>query len=259
MLLGALQGATEFIPVSSSGHLVVVPWLLGWSDPGLAFQAIIHLGTAAAVAVYFRRDLLALASALLPGARRDGDARLLIRLIVATIPAAAIGYAFESHFEALFSRPPQAAVHLLVTGVLLVTAERLGRHAEGLSQPSVAGAIIIGLAQALAILPGISRSGATIAAGLMVGLKRSEAAHFSFLMAVPVIAGAGALELAQLASSNRLTISAPDLLLGLIAAALVGYGSIAWLLAYLRTRRLYPFALYCWLVGAVALAYAYLG
>lgn len=281
--LGILQGATEFLPVSSSGHLVLVPWLLGWPAPGLAFDALVHWGTALAIVVYFWRDWVALVRAALrsllvlvrPRVRRaqadesvsepqaatlpsteQAEARLAWLIILGTVPAALVGWLLEDLFEGMFARPVAAAAFLLVTAALLTASERFGRRERGLDTLTWRDALLVGLAQALAILPGLSRSGATIAAGLARGLKREQAARFSFLLATPIILGAGLLKLVDLAQVGGLAAQVPVLVAGFLAAGLVGFGCIHFLLRYLQRRRLYPFAIYCAAAGLACLLVA---
>ncbi len=264
ILLGILQGATEFLPVSSSGHLVLVPWLLNWPAPGIAFNAVVHWGTAVAVIAYFWRDWIDLALAvpqvlkLRPGGldKLPLNARLLLLIILGSIPAAAIGYALDDFFEAMFARPTAAAAFLLGTAALLSVSERLGRREREIEALNWLDALLIGFAQALAIFPGISRSGATISAGLGRQLKRETAARFSFLLATPIILGAGLLKVVDLIQMGGLAAQASMLLVGFVAAALVGFGCIHFLLRYLQRRRLYPFAIYCAAVGFACLLIA---
>lgn len=273
-LLGVLQGATEFLPVSSSGHLVLVPWLLGWDEPGLAFDAVVHWGTALAVVVYFWRDWVSIVTAFFRslrsvvqrlraaltgeagGGSMSSDAALAWLILLGTVPAALIGFLLEDFFEGMFSRPAAAALFLLVTATLLTVSERLGRRRRELDRLIWVDALVVGLAQALAIFPGISRSGATIAAGLARGLRREPAARFSFLLATPIILGAGLLEVVDLAGVGGLTVQAPTLLLGFLSALVVGFGCIHFLLRYLQRRRLYPFAIYCAVAGVACLLLA---
>lgn len=262
IILGILQGATEFIPVSSSGHLVLVPWLLGWDEPGLVFDTVLHLGTLLAVLAYFWRDWWRLIAAWLRGLARwrwdDPDARLVWILVVGTIPAAVLGFLLEDFFESLFGQPAWVAVFLLVTAVLLALSERLGRRLHQMAALRWPDALLIGLGQALAIAPGISRSGATIAAGLGRDLDRPAAARFSFLLATPIILGAGAFKLLDLLALPDPLAQLPVLAAGFLAAALSGYLCIWGLLRYLQRGRLYPFAVYCALAGSAALAVALL-
>jgi len=259
-ILGVLQGATEFLPVSSSGHLVLVPWLLSWESPGLAFDTVVHWGTALAVIAYFWRDWIALIRAvlraLLQRSLADPNARVAWLIILGTIPAALIGYLLEDFFEGMFARPAAAAAFLLATAALLTASERLGRRKRDLDALAWRDALLIGLAQALAIFPGVSRSGATIAGGLARGLKREPAARFSFLLATPIILGAGLFKLLDLAQEGDLTTQISALAVGFVAAGAVGLGCIHFLLRYLQRRRLYPFAIYCTLVGIACLLVA---
>jgi undecaprenyl-diphosphatase len=282
IILGIVQGATEFIPVSSSAHLVLVPWLLRWPSPGLAFDTVLHLGTLLAVIVVFWRDLLALAAAwlrsvtALPGlvmrrsnpkamatdASREGvarsisgspEARLAWWIILGTIPAALMGVLWEDQFEALFHSPIRVAALLLVTGVWLVLAERLGRKERRAEDLKWWQSLLVGLAQGCAIAPGISRSGATIGAGLLLGLRREAATRFSFLLATPIILGAGLLQIKKLLESGGLGANLAGLVLGFLAAFVSGYACIRFLLGYVRSRGLSVFAVYCWVAGPVAI------
>ena len=277
LVLGLLQGATEFLPVSSSGHLVLVPWLLGWPDPGLVFDTIVHWGTALAVVGYFWRDWLALIGAtgrdMLALARRGGrwdqatpvsaETRLLGLIVLATLPAALAGMLFEDFFEAIFSRPVAVAGFLLLTAAVLAGSEWLGGRRFGAQRRDLrtltwVDALLVGLGQALAIFPGLSRSGTTIAAGLARGLRREEAARFSFLLATPVILGAGLAKLVDLAQAGDLAVQAPALAIGFVAAGLAGLACVHFLLRFLQRRPLYPFAVYCVLAGVFSLVVALL-
>jgi undecaprenyl-diphosphatase len=257
ILLGIVQGATEFIPVSSSGHLVLVPWLLCWESPGLVFDAVVHWGTLLAVLAYFWRDWRELVTAWIGGLFRwdwhHPAARLMWLIILGSIPAAVIGYLFESAFESLFGEPVWVSVFLLVTAALLTLSERFGRCTRGVGDMRWPDALVVGLGQAAAIAPGISRSGATMATGLLRGMRRSDAARFSFLLATPIIFGAGLFKLLDLFSSSDLTAQVPALFAGFGAAAISGFLCIAFLLRYLQRGRLYPFALYCALLGVLCL------
>jgi undecaprenyl-diphosphatase len=266
-----LQGATEFFPVSSSGHLVLVPWLLRWQSPGLVFDAVVHWGTAVAVIAYFWDDWLALIQAAINSLREwrffrsqaaesgtwddqgAGPAPLAWLIVVGTLPGVLAGYFLEDFFERVFARPAAAAGFLLVTAGLLAASEWLGRRERDLDELEWLDALVVGVGQALAILPGISRSGATIAAGLVRGVKREPAARFSFLLATPIILGAGLLKVVELVGGGGLATYGPALLVGFLAAAAVGLGCIHFLLRYLQRRRLYPFALYCAVFGITCL------
>jgi len=265
-ILGLIQGLTEFIPVSSSGHLVLVPWVLKWPAPGLAFDTMVHWGTLIAILAYFWRDWLRIIGGFLrslttsgPWSTRPGgrlvnvDSQLAWWLIIGTIPAAIIGYLFQGFFESLFNNPTAVSIFLLATALILALSERLGRRVHTMDQVQLSDAVLIGLAQAAAIAPGISRSGATIAAGLGRGLNREASAHFSFLLATPAIFGAGLLQLVDLLRTGNLGQQIPTLLTGFLVAVVSGYLCIKFLLAYLRQGKLYVFAGYCAVVGMAAL------
>jgi undecaprenyl-diphosphatase len=253
IILGIVQGLTEFIPVSSSGHLVLLPWLFGWPEPGLAFDTVLHLGTLLAVLIVFWRDFIILAVAWLRSlVQHKADtpqARLAWWVVLGTLPAALLGALLEKHFEALFSAPLYVAVFLGITGLWLVLAERMGRRERQVEDLTWWQTLLVGLAQGLAIAPGISRSGATIGAGMLWGLKREAAARFSFLLAAPIIFGAGLLQLKKLLGVPGLGRELPLLALGFLAAFITGYLCIRFLLGYLKEHRLTVFAAYCWVVG----------
>ena len=273
LVLGVLQGTTEFLPVSSSGHLVLVPWLLGWPPSGLAFDTMVHWGTAVAVVIYFWRDWVTLVRAAFgaashtiecwlhgtPASQLPADARLAGLVLLGTVPAAIAGYLLDDFFERMFARPAAAAAFLLVTAILLALSEWLSRRQRDLDSLTWLDGLLIGLAQALAILPGISRSGATIAAGLARGIKRQPAARFSFLLATPIILGAGGLKLIDLLQAGTMAAQAPTLVVGFVGACVVGLGCIHFLLRYLQRGRLYPFAIYCAVAGSFCLVAALVG
>lgn len=270
LVLGILQGATEFIPVSSSGHLTLVPWLLKWEfDPLLkgAFDVLTHWGTLVALVAVFWRDLWALflgglrtLAGLREGgirgiasrAQQDAQGRLAWLIVIGSIPAAVLGVLLEDLFEMLFGAPPLVCLLLLVTAGLLAVSEWRGKKAREVEDLGTLDALLIGLGQALAIAPGISRSGATIASGLLRGIKRDAAARFSFLLSTPVIVGAGVWQLKDLFEARGEAALAP-LVAGFAASAVLGYVCIRFLLAYLRRKGLYPFAIYCAVAGTACL------
>ena len=258
ILLGIVQGATEFVPVSSSGHLVIVPWLLRWPEPGVAFDTMLHLGTLLAVVLVFWKELRSLARAGVRSviARRieTTEARLACWVLLATIPAALMGIVLEHQFEALFSTPLFVAVFLLVTGIWLVLAERLGRRERRAEDLHGWQSLLVGVAQGVAIAPGISRSGATMGAGMLLGLKRDEAARFSFLLSVPIILGSGLMQARKLLGSPDLGPQLLPVLFGFSAAFVTGHACIRFLLSYLRDHSLSVFAVYCWMLGLLTLA-----
>jgi undecaprenyl-diphosphatase len=253
LILGIVQGLTEFLPVSSSGHLVLVPALLGWAAPTIAFDTVLHLGTLFAVLAYFREDWVRIVRAGLGSiARRKvatPDERLAWYVAIGCVPAALAGVLFNKFFESMFSRPVMVGYFLLVTAGLLLASEALGRQHRELSKLRLPDALIIGLAQAVAILPGVSRSGATISGGLFIGLSREASARFSFLLAAPIIFGAGLVQMPKAVKAASGSSEMAALIIGFSAAAIVGYFAVSFMLRYLKTRSLYPFAAYCALVG----------
>ncbi len=259
LFLGILQGLTEFLPVSSSGHLVIVPWLLGWDQASLTFDTMVHWGTLLAVVIYFRQDILLYVRSAWESIRRRSldvpHARVAWAIAVGSIPAALAGLLLQDTFENLFHAPRKAAAFLLVTAVLLIVSELIGRRTRALEEVGLVDGFLIGVGQALAITPGISRSGATIATGLARGLERDAAARFSFLLGLPIIFGAGLMQLKDIAVG-----SAPEstgiLAMGFLAAAISGYLAIHSLLRFVRNHSLYVFALYCAALGGLVLLFA---
>ena len=257
IILGIVQGLTEFIPVSSSAHLVLVPWLLGWelpADAKFVFDVLVQLGTLAAVIVYFWKDLVAIAVAVLTGLARGKpfgtpEARLGWLVVLATIPAVVLGLLFKDFFEAAFGSPTGTAALLLVTAAALVVAERVGRGTREVTGITWLDALLIGLAQAVSILPGVSRSGSTISAGRALGLARPAAARFSFLMSVPVMVGAGVVAGKDLVDVPNFSSYVLPIGLAMVVAGVVGFLCIRWLISYLGRGSLYGFAIYCAVFG----------
>jgi undecaprenyl-diphosphatase len=262
-ILGIVQGATEFVPVSSSGHLVLVPWLLGWPDSTFSFEVLVQWGTLIAVFVYFWQDLWAITrgtiSALVRGKPLETtSARLGWYIVLGTIPAVVFGFLLKDVFERVFAQPVHTAALLLGTAVVLLVAELCGRRIRNLETLDWLDALIIGLWQVAALLPGISRSGATIGGAVLRGFNRESAARFSFLLSVPAMLGAGLLAILDLTQSGTLLHDLPVLLVGFGSAALSGYLCIRWLLSYLKRHSLYVFSAYCAVVGALCLALAWI-
>jgi undecaprenyl-diphosphatase len=265
-----LQGISELFPVSSLGHAVILPALLGWdidqhSPSFLPFLVVLHLGTAAALLFYFWRDWIQLLLAVLgrPTERpRDEELRLLVLIIIATIPAAVVGFVLNKFLRGLFGVPSVAAVFLIVNGFVLFAGERLKRRSTGASTELAAlrwqGALMIGLWQCAALIPGISRSGVTMVGGLLAGLHHKEAARFSFLIATPIIIGAAVLEVPKLLHHDGVAgggITGLAIVSGVVAG-ITAYLSIAFLMRYFKTHdfeALDPFAWYCWVAGALSL------
>ena len=237
LLLGLVQGATEFLPISSSAHLYAIPYLFGLNDPllsSLAFGAVIHLGTLAAVLVALRRDVVRIirvaVNTLTSGGRRRGDhadERLIIAIVIGTVPAVLLGLAAGDLLESAVRTPVVVAAAVTVGALVLWLAERVGTRERPLQSLGIVDGLMIGLAQALALIPGISRSGATISGGLFLGFRREAAARFGFLLGIPAIAGAGTIELKHLLeSSEDLAASAPLLAIGVVSAFISGLVAI---------------------------------
>jgi undecaprenyl-diphosphatase len=257
VFLGIVQGLTEFLPISSSGHLLLVQYFLGMDQErfGLSFDAAIHTGTVLAVVWFFQRDLLAMARAFLGSLPRpdfsDIQQRMAYLILVATVPAALIGFLFEDFFATAVRSPWIVVFNLVFVGLLFLVAEAAGSKTRSASKLGPLGAFGVGLAQASALVPGISRSGATITCGLFLGLRREEAARFSFLMSVPVTAAAAVLSLVEAAGEGMDAHEAAMFLVGSASSAVVGYLAIRFLLRFLARHTLRVFAYYRFALAAV--------
>lgn len=262
IVLAVVQGLTEFLPVSSTAHLILVPWLLGWQDPGLTYDVALHAGTLLALLVYFARDWLRMLRAFFsrrPLHRLPGSRRFFGLIALATLPAALAGYFFESYAESVFRGPLLVAGALMGIALLMWVADRRRRLARTVESINLVDAIVIGLAQAVALVPGTSRAGITITAGLFRNLTRESAARFSFLLATPIIGGATlkkGLEVWQQGFPPGL--SPTDFAVGFAVAALTGYAAIAFLLRYLQVRTLKIFVAYRLALGVIILAVEFL-
>jgi len=259
ILIGIIQGATEFLPISSDGHLVLVPAILGLQQPDLVLIGLVHAGTLLAIVAYFWRDIVTILRAVLGGlARRrpfdDANARLGYFMVLGSIPAAIAGLLAMNFFEEQFGSPTVAALGLLVTAAFLIVGERLRRGTKPLDRLTWVDTLIIGSFQVLALLPGVSRSGTTIAAGLGRGLDRPTAARFSFLVGLPAIAGAGLLSIIDIFSAQG-SLPATHYLVAFLTAAVVGYLCITFLLNWVKGHTLYPFAVYCIAFGVLFLLF----
>ena len=264
VVLAIVQGVTEFLPISSSGHLILVPWLLGWPDHGLTFDVALHLGTALALLGYFWREWLALARAVVGGfaraeARKGPHWRLAWLLLLGGVPAGVIGVLFEDIIERNLRQPILIATLLIVFGLALFVADRLSRRQRGLEEVTFPDALMVGCAQALALLPGVSRSGVTITAGLLLGFDRAAAARFSFLLSAPIVVAAGVYRLRLLLQSPPSGSEALVFLAGIAVAAIVGALTIGFLLRYLQRQSTVVFVWYRLLVGFGVLALALTG
>jgi undecaprenyl-diphosphatase len=259
IVLGIVQGLTEFLPISSTGHLRIVPAFLGWEDPGAAFTAVTQLGTMAAVLLYFREDLVRIARAWLRSLgdrslRRELDARLGWYIVLGTIPIGIFGVLFKDQIETGARDLYLIGTALIVLGLVLLVAEKVGTRERSLEQIRTKDGFAIGLAQALALIPGVSRSGATITAGLFMGLDRPAAARFSFLLSVPAVVLSGLLELGTILSDDDGDATGIGaLVVATVMAFLSGYAAIAWLLRYLSTHSTVIFVIYRVALGALVL------
>lgn len=263
IVLGIIQGASEFLPISSSGHLVLAPYFFRWNiDPreAFVFDILVQVATLSAVIIYYWKDLVSISKAFITGIVNkkpfdDFNSRLGWYLILTTLPAGTAAVLFRDTFEEAFSDPRSAALFLLVTSLLLIIGELLGKRARKLESLSWPDSLIIGIFQALALFPGISRSGSTITGGLLRKFDRSASARFSFLMAVPVMSAAGLLALIDLFQSPELLTNVPVYLAGFLTSAIVGYFAIRWFIGYLSSQSLFIFAGYCAVLGLGFLAY----
>lgn len=262
-ILGLVQGATEYIPVSSSAHLVLVPWFLGWPDASFEFEVLVQWGTLVGVFVFFWEDIWAITQAVVQGLLRRNplqtfEAKLGWLVVVATIPAVVLGLLFKDFFESFFNSPMLAGAFLILTAILLVVAERFGGRSRELEAFTWLDALIVGLWQAAAILPGISRSGSTIGGAVLRDFSRPAAARFSFLMSIPALLGAGVVALLDLLETGGLAEQLPSITVGFIAAAVSGYICIRWLLHYLQRHSLYAFATYCVIISILSLVVGFI-
>lgn len=258
-ILGLIQGLTEFIPVSSSGHLVLVPHFLGWQfdhDRAFVFDVLVQWGTLVAVFIYYWRNLTTITAAFCKATLSGkpfgtSDARMGWYLILATIPAVVVGLLCKDHIAAAFANPRITGLFLLLTATILVVAELIGKRNRDTNKLNWFDALWIGCSQVIALLPGVSRSGATIAGGMTRNLNRSSAAHFSFLMSVPVMVGAGVLAIKDLLAMPTTEGFLLPLAVGFITALISGYLAIRWLISYLSKHSLFIFAGYCLVLGLV--------
>ena len=252
-ILGLVQGLGEFLPISSSAHLVLIPWLFKWNDPGLTFDIALHIGTLIAVAIYFWRDWLKLITKGVTDVRST-EGKLFWYLVAATIPGAVVGFLLEKKAETIFREPILISTMLILLGVLLYWADRKSvKHIE-MNRITFKTSLFIGLSQALAIIPGVSRSGITMTMGLLMGLTREGAARFSFLLAAPIIFGAALVKLPFLISNP--SIITINFIIGILVSFVIGILSIGFLLRYVQTRNFLPFAWYRFILGSLVIVIA---
>lgn len=257
VVLGLIQGLTEFLPISSSAHLRIYPELFGWGDPGAAFTAVIQIGTEVAVLMFFRKDIWRIGRAWLlslfkPEYRGHLDARMGWFIIVGSVPIVLLGIALKDVIEEDFRSLWLIGTTLIGLGLVLGVADRLGGTDKTIKQISLRDAILMGLAQALALIPGVSRSGATLSMGRLLGYDREAATRYAFLLAIPAVIGAGVFELKDIPNGDNLYGWGPTIV-ATIVSFVVGYAAIAWLLRYVTTRSYAPFVLYRVALGAATL------
>lgn len=265
IVLGIVQGLTEFLPISSTAHLVLVPWFLGWQfdpQPAFIFDVLVQWGTLVAVIAYFWKDVVSLPRAAIQSLKHrrfdEPDSRLAWLILIASLPAAFAGFLLKSLVEKAISSPVAVCAFLLFNAIVLFASELIGKRSRSLNEAGIGDSLWIGFFQVLALFPGISRSGSTIAAGLIRNLKRRDAARFSFLMAIPIMIGAGLITLVDLIESIENLSQLLPLLSGFLTAAVVGYFAIRWFLQYLTQRSLTLFAAYCAIIGLAGIVYGVL-
>lgn len=264
IILGAIQGLTEFIPISSSGHLIAIPFLFGWQYLGKSFDVAMHLGTLVAVIIYFRRDWAAIISDFTkhivsrkPYSKdnsEENSGKLLVPILIACVPAALVGFFFDDFIEKKLSVWYFVAPAMIVFGFVMLLAERMGKKQRAIGKMCYVDYLMIGCAQALALFPGVSRSGITISAGLFRGLDRAASARFSFLLSTPIILGAGLLKLKDILEAGLPCDEVVFFAVGFVTAAVFGYAAIRFLMNYLRNKPLDAFVWYrfCFAVLMVA-------
>ncbi len=263
VFLGILQGLTEFLPISSSAHLRIFPDLFGWGDPGAAFTAVVQIGTELAVVLYFRHDIWRIGSTWVrslfdPSLRGALDARMGWFIIVGSLPIVILGVLFKDTIESEFRNLWLIASMLIVMGIVLGIAERVGRQTRAIKELTMPHAVFYGIAQAAALVPGVSRSGATISMGMFLGYDRAAATRYAFLLAIPAVVGAGLYELPEIPDGENAYGPLPTLA-ATVAAFVVGYAAIAWLLRYVSTRSYLPFVLYRISLGVFTMTMLSLG
>jgi undecaprenyl-diphosphatase len=249
IIYGIVQGIGEFLPISSTAHLVLLPWLFGWQDPGVAFDVALHLGTAAAVILFFMKDWITLVSAGLTQPKTK-DGKLFWLLVVATVPGALFGVLLDKYMEA-FRNVALIGVMLIIMGLMLYAADKYGKRDIDIKQTGFKRSLFIGLAQVFAIIPGVSRSGITMTTGRLLGMKRESIARFTFLMSAPIILGDGLYHAKDLIHT---TIDKAPFFTAMITAAIFGMLSIKFLLDYLKNKGFGIFAVYRFILGAVIIA-----
>ncbi len=262
IVLAVVQGLTEFLPISSTAHLTLFPWLLGWKDPGLTFDVALHVGTLVAVLLYFWRmwvEMISAAAGLAGSSNPAGEYRRLFwYLVIGTLPAGLAGYKFEHAAEETLRQPAVIGAALVLVALLMWAAERLSRRHETLSEVTLLDSIVVGISQGVAVIPGVSRSGITMSTGLFRGMTRETAARFSFLLSTPIIAGAALKKGLEIRHEGLPPEMRVPFVVGIVVSGLVGYTVIAWLIRYLERRTFKPFIIYRLALGVIVLALGWL-
>jgi len=258
IVLAVVQGITEFLPISSSGHLILVPHLFGWADQGLLIDLAVHVGSLVAVLAYFWRDVWMMIRGIpkLATDRRDPGARMIVLILIATIPAVAIGLFAKETVETAFRSVELIAWTVTIWGIVLYIGDRYGATVRRIEHMTIGGAFLIGCAQALAMVPGTSRSGITITMARFLGMERADAARFSFLLSLPTIAGAGLLGMKDLMETGSAELQ-HDALVAAIIACLTAFGAIWFLMSYVRRATYTPFVVYRLILGLGLLVWVY--
>ncbi|MBS1989852.1 MAG: undecaprenyl-diphosphate phosphatase [Cyanobacteria bacterium SZAS LIN-3] len=266
VVLGVVQGLTEFLPISSTAHLRVVPALFHWDDPGTAFSAVIQLGSVVAVLAYFYKDILEIGGGALRGIKAQDfgcrDVRLAGAIVIGTIPVCVLGLLLKGLLEqdgSPLRGLPVVGVASIGMGLLLLLAEKLAKHQRSIDDMGARDGFFVGLGQAMALIPGCSRSGSTLTAALFMGMKRADAARFSFLLGIPAVTLSGLLELYHLYKEGMQDVSVTSLALGLVASLVVSYLAIAWLMKYLQTHSTWLFVIYRLIFGITVLVLSSMG
>ncbi len=252
LVLGIIQGLTEFLPVSSSGHLVLAQHFMNYQKPNISFETILHLGSLLAVLIYFRKDILDLIKSPFISAseKKKKDLSVLLYLSIATLITGILGFLLKDKFEEMFTHPLLASLMLVVTGFILIFSDMISKTNIPIYKIGVKRSIFIGLAQTFAIIPGISRSGTTIAVSIYNGIKREDAAKFSFLLSIPAILGANISEFSSLKELSSTFV--PQYIIGAVAAFVSGYLVIAFLISVVKKQKLKYFSIYCWIVALIS-------
>lgn len=258
VFLGILQGLTEFLPISSSAHLLIFSQIFGWQDPGAAFTAVTQIGTETAVLIYFRKDIWRIIttwvkSLYTPELRGNLDARMGWYVIVGTIPIAVIGVLFADQIETAARNLWLVSTVLIVFGIILGVADKVGAKTRGLETLSMRSGLVYGFGQALALIPGVSRSGATITTGLFMGFTREAATRYAFLLAIPAVLASGFFEATKIGDPNQPNVAWPQVIVATLVAFVIGYAVISWLLKFVSTHSYMPFVIYRVALGSLVL------